>query len=146
MSLGRWKMAPNSLSNADADLAQNAPLPQVNKTHKMLACVENLQQSGPPFGALLVNAASIPSGENEAEDDRDAGTLWSQLGLPEPEYLDESQAPRVDRALLLRLIRRNLSAEEARAVYWLIISFVSWRDAHAELVADEFRRRPPTPC
>jgi hypothetical protein len=92
-----------------------------------------------------VNAASITPGDNDAEDDRDDRSLWSQLGLPEPEYLDESRAPPVDRSLLLRLIRRNLSAEQARTVYWLIISFVSWRDAHAELVAEEFRRRPPTP-
>jgi hypothetical protein len=92
-----------------------------------------------------VSTASFHPGGNEPSGPDDEASLWSQLGLPEPPYLDERREPPINRALLLRLIRRELTSEQARAVYWLVVSFVSWRDAHAQLVAEEFRRRPAGP-
>lgn len=64
------------------------------------------------------------------------------LGTP-PAFLDESLAPAVDRPLLAALARGELSEEQARAAYRLVVSFKSWSDAHAEAVAEAFRGRPP---
>ena len=58
----------------------------------------------------------------------------------QPAFRDECLAPEVDRELLLGLVRRELSEEEAREVYRLIYSFMSWHEAHAEMLVEEFRR------
>jgi len=68
------------------------------------------------------------------------GSLWAELGLPEPQAWPEDLAPTVDRDLLLRLVRRELSDEATRSCFRLIQAFTSWRDAHAEVLAAEFRR------
>jgi hypothetical protein len=68
-------------------------------------------------------------------------SLWAALGLPEPLRQDESLAPEIDHDLLVRLVRRELPEEQARAVYHLIHAFQSWTDAHAQVVTDEFHRQ-----
>ena len=67
-------------------------------------------------------------------------TLWEEFGLAPPAYRNESLAPEVDRDLLQKLVRRELPDKTARVVYWLVYSFRSWTDAHAEIVVSEFRR------
>lgn len=74
-------------------------------------------------------------------DEQEVKSLWSELGLPEPIYRPADQAPEVERDLLVRLSRGELSERNARIIYRLIHSFESWRDAHAEVVVDEYHRK-----
>lgn len=67
-------------------------------------------------------------------------SLWAELGLNEPEFLDESSAPEVDEALLRSLIRQELPEKVARAAYRLIYSYKSWHQAHALVLLDEFKK------
>lgn len=56
-------------------------------------------------------------------------------------FEDEALAPEIDCDLLTALVRRQLPDEQARLVYHLVETFRSWNDAHAEILAAEFRRR-----
>lgn len=67
-------------------------------------------------------------------------SLWAELGLSEPEFLDESLAPEVDEALLHSLIRQELPEKVARAVYRLICSFESWHRMHTKVLLEELRK------
>ena len=67
----------------------------------------------------------------------------SEFVLAPGDFRDESLAPEVDRELLMRLIRSELSEEASRAVYRLIHCFKSWRDLHAELTASHFLNNKP---
>ena len=69
-----------------------------------------------------------------------AGSLAAEFGLKKPPFRDEELAPEVDRELLTRLVRRELPESTMRTVHRLILSFASWNDAHAEIIATEFRR------
>lgn len=55
-------------------------------------------------------------------------------------FRDDRLAPEIDRNLLQRLVRNELTVEASRAVFRLIHSFESWRNAHADIVVEEFRR------
>jgi hypothetical protein len=57
-----------------------------------------------------------------------------------PAFRNESLAPKVDQALIKALVRRELSAADARAVYRLVYSFKSWSEAHIDAVVRDFRR------
>lgn len=81
-----------------------------------------------------------PNGPTQTDRGYDV-TLWQELGLPEPRFEDERTAPAVDRDLLGRLVRKELSEDASRDVYRLIVSYASWRDAHAQVVANEYRRQ-----
>jgi hypothetical protein len=70
-------------------------------------------------------------------------SLWAALGMPDPVFRDESFAPTVDRELLTRLVRSELSEPEARAAYRLIHSFKSWTTAHTEILIAEYHRNRP---
>jgi hypothetical protein len=88
--------------------------------------------------------AGHPSEDQETEVS-DPHSLWAELGLSEPDYLDESLAPKVDEPLLRSLIRQELPEKVARAVYRLICSFASWHHAHTKLLLEELKRsREPT--
>ncbi|HEX5443906.1 MAG TPA: hypothetical protein VFW87_08770 [Pirellulales bacterium] len=78
--------------------------------------------------------------ENSDEVRRQA---WNEIGGSAPGYEDDALAPAVDRPLLVDLIRGQLDPSAAAAVNLLILTFGSWRDAHAELAAAEFRTAPP---
>lgn len=67
-------------------------------------------------------------------------SFWSELGLPETEYLDDSLAPKVDEALLLKLVRQELPEDLARPLYRLIYSFASWHQAYSAVLIDEFKK------
>lgn len=82
-------------------------------------------------------------GQDECEDL--PKSLRSALGLPEPQFQDESLAPELDRELLIRLARRELPEKYARLAYRLIHSFASWRNCYADLVAEEFRSKQGKP-
>ena len=86
----------------------------------------------------LPKSQSNPQDEAAAQDEE--VSIWEELGIPPPDYRDESLAPEVDRDLLLQLVRKELPERTTRAVHHLIISFKSWSKAHAEIVAEEFRR------
>lgn len=58
----------------------------------------------------------------------------------------ECMAPEVDHDLLLLLVRRELAEEAASLAFRLIYSFESWRNAHADLIAEEFRRTYRPSC
>jgi hypothetical protein len=62
--------------------------------------------------------AGHPSEDQETEVS-EPHSLWAELGLNEPEYLDESLAPEVDEPLLRSLIRQELPEKVARTVYRL---------------------------
>lgn len=74
---------------------------------------------------------------------RQSGEVHGDPLAPPPTFQDESLAPAVDRPFLAALARGELSEEQARAAYRLVVSFKSWSDAHAEAVAEAFRGRPP---
>jgi len=59
--------------------------------------------------------------------------------MSEADFLDESLAPPVDDELLIALVRRQLSRDEARDVYELIYSFRSWNAAHNRILITESR-------
>ena len=78
----------------------------------------------------------LPAGER---------TLAEELELlhrAPQQFRDPDLAPAVDHLLLQRLVRRELSALDARLVYDLIDAFQSWNEAYAATIIDEFRRRP----
>jgi hypothetical protein len=85
----------------------------------------------------------IPNdGADDVASEEEGRSLWEELGVTEPEYLDERLAPPVDRELLRRLVRHELSETAARAVSRMIVTFASWRDAHAEILLEEVKLRP----
>ncbi len=55
-------------------------------------------------------------------------------------FRNECLAPEVDHELLRRLARKELSRETSRMAFRLIHSFESWRNAHADVVVEEFQR------
>ncbi len=72
-------------------------------------------------------------------------TDFPQLPGDEPSrrrraWSDESLAPTVDHGLLQALVRKELSDENARALYRLMHSFASWNAAHAEALVAEYHR------
>ena len=83
--------------------------------------------------------AGHPS-ETQDTEVRAQRSLWAELGLNEPDFLDESLAPEVDEPLLRSLIRQELPEKVARAVYRLICSFASWHHAHTKLLLEELKR------
>ena len=50
-----------------------------------------------------------------------------------------ANAPPVDEALLLKLVRRQLTRDEAREAYRLVHTFPEWNEAHSRLLVEEFR-------
>lgn len=70
-------------------------------------------------------------------------SLWEELGVPAPKRRDESLAPEVDRELLLKFVRRELSDASARTVSHLIVAFESWAKAHETILLDEYHRTRP---
>ncbi|MGH7136271.1 MAG: hypothetical protein ACREHD_11065 [Pirellulales bacterium] len=87
----------------------------------------------PPLDAEQKSAA------HDAEEET-RQSLWADLGLTEPEFLDDSLAPDVDEGLLRRLVRQELPEKIARAVYRRIYSFASWHHAHAQVLLDELKK------
>lgn len=64
-------------------------------------------------------------------------TLWEDIGIPPPEYQDESTAPRVDRELLLAYERGELTREQRRKLHLLLDKYPSWADAHAKILVEK---------
>lgn len=89
----------------------------------------------PPLGTEQQSAEHYSASERRR-------SLWTELGLSELKFLDESLAPEVDESLLRRLVRRELPEIVVPAVYRRILSFKSWHRAHAQIVLDEFRKLP----
>lgn len=85
-----------------------------------------------------LDAEQKPAAHDADEERRQS--LWADLGLKEPEFLDDSLAPEVDERLLRRLVRQELPEQVARAVYRLICSFKSWHSAHAQVMLDELKK------
>lgn len=56
-------------------------------------------------------------------------------------FSDESHAPEIDWDLLRALVRQQLSDSEDRLVQRLIVCFESWRNAHNDVLTQEFLRR-----
>ena len=69
------------------------------------------------------------------------GSLWKDLGLPEPRYRDESLAPEVDRELLRKLVRDELPVKTMRNVFRLVHCFESWNRAYTAALVEEQRRK-----
>lgn len=67
-------------------------------------------------------------------------SLLDLLNRSRPEFQDEALAPPVDRGLLGKLVRNELSEVRATEVYRLVISFRSWDEAHTEILT-EFHRQ-----
>ena len=70
-------------------------------------------------------------------------SLWDELGVPEPPFLDESRAPSVDRDCIRQMVRRELPEPRAKEVSRLVVLFKSWSDVHLEVLREETRRRHP---
>lgn len=83
-----------------------------------------------------------PSNAGHPSDDQNVSvaeprSLWAELELDAPEFLDESLAPEVDEGILRSLIRQELPEKVDRAVYRLICQFASWHRAHTKLLLEE---------
>lgn len=89
---------------------------------------------------LPTDATTGQDASDEPLGDEIPHSLWKALGITEPRIREDLVGPAVDEGLLRRLVRRELSMSEQRAVYRLIDAFRSWSDAHAEVLASEFRR------
>lgn len=84
------------------------------------------------------------SQQGHESDEPVPASLWKWLDLPELRGSD-AEAPQVEREVLLKLARKELSPGAARAAYLLIDAFESWKKAFAEIVIEEFRRKRPPP-
>lgn len=82
--------------------------------------------------------------DGQEADDGARQTFWAELGLTEPEFLDESLAPEIDEELLRLLVRQALPESAARAVYRRVYSFRSWHRAHAKVLLEELKRARPS--
>jgi hypothetical protein len=91
-----------------------------------------------------VNSDPQPdAGQESKKQDAKGGarqSFWNDLGLTEPEYIDEALAPAIDEPLLRQLVRQELPENVARAVYRLIYSFSSWHQAYGTLLLDELKK------
>ena len=81
-----------------------------------------------------------PNRQEETENDKLPESLWTALGVPEPNFRDERSAPPVDHDVLTRLVRKEYPENVARAAYMLIHSFESWNKAYADTLAAEYHR------
>lgn len=82
-----------------------------------------------------------PKAEDEGGGEENR-SLWDELGLPEPPFLDESRAPALDRELLRQMVRHELPEPRAKEVSKLVVLFKSWSDAHLEIFREETQHRP----
>lgn len=89
----------------------------------------------------LLKYATMTAESHDEGGDEEFRSLWAELGLPEPEFLDESRAPPVNRELIEKLMRNELPRKAADEVYGCIVLFQSWSDAHKQVVDEELRRR-----
>lgn len=97
-----------------------------------------MESATPVTNESPLDAEQKPAAQDADEETRQS--LWADLGLTEPEFLEDSLAPEVDERLLRRLVRQELPENVARAVYRLICSFKSWHRAHAQVMLDEFKK------
>jgi hypothetical protein len=88
-------------------------------------------------GIQTMNAESHREGEGQGIEQ--SGSVWAELGLPEPQPADSGQGPAVDWALLRRLVRRELPEQAARMTYRLIEAYSEWNAAHAQILIEEFK-------
>jgi hypothetical protein len=65
--------------------------------------------------------------------------LLERLHQTSPVFRDESLAPRIDHAILRRLVRGELDETAARQVFSWIHSFRGWREAYKAILIAEFR-------
>jgi hypothetical protein len=84
---------------------------------------------------------TVPPNSGDEGGGEKVRSLWAELGLPEPPFLDEGRAPPIERELIRQMVRRELSEERSKAVGKLIVLFKSWSDAHLEILREETRRR-----
>ncbi len=84
---------------------------------------------------------TVPPKSDDEEGGDENQSLWEELGLPEPPFLDEGRAPPVDRDLIRQMVRRELPEERAKELGKLVVLFKSWSDAHVEIVREELQRR-----
>lgn len=64
-------------------------------------------------------------------------SLWSDLGLPEPDL--RGGGPEVDVKIILSLIRQELPHQVVRTVWRNIMSWKAWHTAHSRVLLAEFR-------
>lgn len=98
--------------------------------------------ANPRTGDRQAVTSKPPSHAGHPSDDQNVNvaeppSLWAELELDAPEFLDESLAPEVDEGLLRSLIRQELPEKVDRAVYQLICQFASWHRAHTKLLLEE---------
>lgn len=85
---------------------------------------------------------TVPPKSDDEGGGEEFRSLWDELGLPEPPFLDESKAPPVDRELLRQMVRHELPEPRAKAISKLVVLFKSWSDAHLEIFREETDRPP----
>lgn len=85
-----------------------------------------------------------PQKLNEVEID-----IWKELGVPKPQYEDETHAPPVDWDGLRALLRQELAEDRAREITLLLVRFRSWAEGMAEVARESFNanypKGPPLP-
>ena len=91
-------------------------------------------------GGKQKNVTVSPKSDGEGGED-ERRSLWDELGLPEPPFLDESRAPPLDRELIRQMVRHELPEEREKEVGKLVVLFKSWSDAHYEIILEEMARR-----
>lgn len=97
----------------------------------------------PTSGAMKRRAMSSEPQSSGDIEGPEPPSLWKLLNLPEPRRSGARNAPEVDRALLLKLVRKELPRDAVAALYTLIDTFESWNKAFVELIAEEFRKKYP---
>ena len=56
---------------------------------------------------------TVPPNTDDEEGGEENQSLWEELGLPEPPFLDKSRAPPVDRELIRQMVRCELPEKRA---------------------------------
>lgn len=82
-----------------------------------------------------MNAEQQPDGKRPITEQE--LSVWSELGLPEPQPAKAGQAPPVEWALLRRLARDELPELAARMTYRLVYAYAEWKEAFAQILAEE---------
>lgn len=72
-------------------------------------------------------------------DDDDRDRFFRVFGVTPQPYWPDEQAPPLDSARLLALVRHELSPEDSREVCLLLVRFRTWSEAYAQALLDEIR-------
>ena len=86
-------------------------------------------------------SAALEYGVSDSEREINRLSFWNSLGLPAPEWQDESTAPPVHEDLIRQYVRRELARQEFNEVRYNVTHFRSWARVLCRIGVEEFRER-----